>query len=97
MEVEVEVEVEGVQMGDNHANQDVLEGMTYNLWEIKEPDYVMRMMQTDGQLGYQVSSKSKHRWNNGGVGVQGTEHRLSIPVVVDTPIRLAFQVPACCG
>ncbi len=37
-------EIDRVDVGDCHAFQGVMEGKTYNLWGMKEPDYVMRMM-----------------------------------------------------
>jgi hypothetical protein len=64
---------EGVQVGDCHAIQGVLEGMTYNLWGMKEPDYVMRMMATGGQLAALNSCKmTRRRWRDGGVDVSHT-------------------------
>jgi hypothetical protein len=50
-----------------------MEGMTYNLWGMKEPDYVMRMMATGGLLDANGSCRmASRRWNNGGVEVQRT-------------------------
>ncbi len=39
-------DVDGVNVGDCHAIQGKIEGTTYNLWGMKEPDYDMRMMAT---------------------------------------------------
>ena len=56
---------EGVQVGDCHTIQGVLEGTTYNLWGMKEPDYVMRMIATVGQLAALDSCKmARRRWRD---------------------------------
>ena len=66
-------DVDGVNVGDCHASQGVMEGVTYNLWGMKEPDYVMRMMATGGPLGVQESCRMARRWwNEGGVEVART-------------------------
>jgi hypothetical protein len=66
-------DVDGVDVGDCHAIQGVMEGTTYNLWGMKEPDYVMRMMATGGLLDTNESCRmASRRWNNGGVEVQRT-------------------------
>jgi hypothetical protein len=60
-------DVDGVDVRDCHAIQGVMEGVTYNLWGMKEPDYVMRMMATGGPLGVQESCRmARRRWNEGG-------------------------------
>ena len=41
---------EGVKVGDTDAIQGTMDGVIYNLWGMKEPDYVMRMMATSGAL-----------------------------------------------
>lgn len=47
--------------------------MTYNLWGMKEPDYVMRMMATGGLLAALDSCKmAKRRWREGGVDCSRT-------------------------
>ncbi len=58
--------VDGVNVGDCHAIQGVMEGVTYNLWGMKEPDYVMRMMATSGPLSVQESCRMARRWWNEG-------------------------------
>ena len=64
---------EGVQVGDCHAIQGVLEGPTYNLWGMKEPDYVMRMMATGRQLAALDScNMARRQWRDGGVDVSRT-------------------------
>jgi hypothetical protein len=52
-----------------------MEGTTYNLWGMKEPDYVMRMrmMATGGLLDANESCRMASRcWNNGGLEVHWT-------------------------
>ena len=65
---------EGIEMGGTHAIQGVFEGTTYNLWGMKEPDYVMRMMATGGPLAALDSCKmAKRRWRGeGGVDCSRT-------------------------
>ena len=64
---------EGVQVGDFDAIQGVLDGTTYNLWGMKEPDYVMRMMATGGPLAALDSCRmAKRRWREGGVDCSRT-------------------------
>jgi hypothetical protein len=55
-------DVDGVNGRDCHAIQGVMEGVTYNLWGMKEPDYVMQMMATGGPLGVQESCRMARRW-----------------------------------
>ena len=37
-------------MGETYAIQGTVNGVIYNLWGMKEPNYVMRMMATGGVL-----------------------------------------------
>jgi hypothetical protein len=39
---------DGVDVGDCHAIAGTQDGILYNLWGMKEPDYVMHMMATGG-------------------------------------------------
>jgi hypothetical protein len=39
---------EGVNIRDHHAIAGTIDGVAYNLWGMKEPDYVMGMMATGG-------------------------------------------------
>ena len=41
---------EGVKVGGTDVIQGTMDGVIYNLWGMKEPDYVMRMMATGGAL-----------------------------------------------
>jgi hypothetical protein len=43
---------DGINVGDCHAVQGMMDCTTYNLWGMKEPDYVMRMMATGRPLRY---------------------------------------------
>ena len=64
---------DGMNVGDCDAIQGVMEGTTYNLWGMKEPDYVMRMMATGGPLDANDSCRTaSHRWNEAGVEVHRT-------------------------
>jgi hypothetical protein len=66
-------DVDGVEVGDCHTIQGVMEGTTYNLWGMKEPDYIMWMMATGRPLDANESCRmASHRWNNGGVEVDRT-------------------------
>ena len=66
-------DVDGVNVRDCHAIQGEMEGTTYNLWGMKEPDYVMWMMATGGLLDANESCRmASHHWNNGGVEVSWT-------------------------
>jgi hypothetical protein len=64
---------EGIEVGDCHAIQGVHEGTTYNLWGIKEPEYVMKMMAMGGPLGHNNSCRETVRkWDEGGIKVSCT-------------------------
>ena len=64
---------DGMNVGDCDAIQGVMEGTTYNLWGMKEPDYVMRMMATGGPLDANDSCRTAScRWNETGVEVHRT-------------------------
>ena len=39
-----------LEVGETDAIQGTVDGGTYNLWWIKEPNYVMRMIATDGRI-----------------------------------------------
>ena len=39
-----------VEVGEMDAIQGTVDDVIYNLWEMKEPNYVMRMMATGGHL-----------------------------------------------
>ena len=59
---------EGMKVGDTDAIQGMLDGQSYNLWGMKEPDYVMRMMATGGALLADESCRSTTRkWVEDGV------------------------------
>jgi hypothetical protein len=48
-----------------------MDGTTYNLWGMKEPDYVMQMMATGGPLEDNKTCKKTVRyWKDGGIEVR---------------------------
>ncbi len=58
----------GSEVGSVDAIQGSMEGVLYNLWAMKEPDYVMKMMATGGSLIADDSCRSTScRWIEGGV------------------------------
>ena len=55
-----------VNAGDVDAVSGTQDGMPYNLWGMKEPDYVMRMMATGGPNSADNSCKRTTRtWKRG--------------------------------
>ena len=69
-------DVDGVDVGDCHVIQGVMEGTTYNLWGMKEPDFVMLTMVTGGLLdanelcphnqAMERDRRWQRRWQTGG-------------------------------
>jgi hypothetical protein len=56
------------QVGDSMAISDILNGIRYFLWGLKEPSYVMKMMATRGPLISNDSYKmQKQKCTEGGV------------------------------
>ena len=56
----------GVNVGDVDAISGTQDGIPYNLWGMKEPDYVMRMMATGGPNSADDSCKTTSRtWKHG--------------------------------
>ena len=41
---------DGVQVGDFNAVTERLDGIDYNIWAMKEPNYVMKIMSSSGPL-----------------------------------------------
>ncbi len=63
-------DVDGVNVGDNHAILGTMDDVVYNLWGMKEPDYVMRMMATGGPLAvYESCREALRKWTDGGIEV----------------------------
>jgi hypothetical protein len=61
---------DGINVGDCHAVQGMMDCTTYNLWGMKEPDYVMRMMATGRPLRYnKTCMETVHHWTEGGAEV----------------------------
>ena len=70
---------EGVKVGDTDAIQGTMDGITYNLWGMKEPDYVMRMMATGGALLEDDTCRETTRsWMEDGVRT-GTTFKYKFP------------------
>ena len=62
--------VDGVNVGDNHAISGMQDGVVYNLWGMKEPDYVMMMMLSGGPLtAYDTCKEVVRKWMEGGIKV----------------------------
>jgi len=63
-------DADGVNVGDNHAIAGTMDGVAYNLWGMKEPDYVMRMMAMGGALAvYETCKEALRKWMEGGIEV----------------------------
>jgi hypothetical protein len=61
---------EGVQVGDCNAISGTLDCVPYNLWAMKEPDYVMKIMACSGILQALDSCKETVRkWKENGLKV----------------------------
>jgi hypothetical protein len=61
---------EGVQVGDCNTILGTLDGVPYNLWAMKETDYIMKMMVCDGLLQALDSCKETVRkWKENGLKV----------------------------
>mmetsp|Transcript_19630 Transcript_19630/g.42045 ORF Transcript_19630/g.42045 Transcript_19630/m.42045 type:complete len:293 (+) Transcript_19630:2219-3097(+) len=61
---------DGVKMSDTNDVQGVQDSITYNLWGMKEPNYVMKVMVTGGSLLSNNSCKEAvHKWVEDGVKV----------------------------
>ena len=59
---------EGVDVEDCHAITGSMDGVPYNLWGMKEPDYVMRMMATGGQMSViETCKETVRKWMDNGV------------------------------
>jgi hypothetical protein len=63
-------DADGVNVGDNHAIAGTMDGVAYNLWRMKEPDYVMRMMASGGLFAaYETSREAVRKWMEDGIEV----------------------------
>jgi hypothetical protein len=63
-------DADGVNVGDNHAIAGTMDGVPYNLWGMKEPDYVMRMMATGGPLAvFDTCKEALRKWTEEGIEV----------------------------
>ena len=67
-----------VEVGDTDAIQGAVDDVIYNLWGIKEPNYVMMMMDTGGRLLEDYKCKETvRRWNyNGEYGANNLNDKL---------------------
>jgi hypothetical protein len=63
----MDTHMESKDIGDVDAVQGSLDGVTYNLWAMKEPDYTMKMMATSGSLMADDSCRTtSRRWVENG-------------------------------
>ena len=63
----MDLHMEAKEVGDVDAVQGCIDGVTYNLWVMKEPDYTMKMMATSGSLMADETCRttSRHWVENG--------------------------------
>ena len=43
-------QLQDIEVGETAAIKGIQDGVTYNLWMMKMPDYIMKMMATGGNL-----------------------------------------------
>ena len=56
-----------VEVGEKYAIKGTVDGVIYNLWGIKEPNYVMKMMANGGQnLADGICKETVRRWKKNG-------------------------------
>ena len=61
---EMEDHFGGVGLGETDSIQGTVDDVIYNLWWVKEPNYVVRMMDTSGRLSLDDACKETGiRWN----------------------------------
>jgi hypothetical protein len=61
---------DGVQVGNFNAVMGRWDGIDYNVWVMKEPDYIMKMMSCSGPLRSDENCKeAKRTWMENGVKV----------------------------
>ena len=66
--VAIDEHMAGKEVESVNAIQGSSEGVVYNLWAMKEPDHVMKMMATGGSLMTNDSCRTTSRcWIEGGV------------------------------
>jgi len=64
------IDADEVNIRDNHAIAGTMDGVAYNLWGMKEPDYVMRKMATGGPLAaYDMCKEALRKWTESGIEV----------------------------
>ncbi len=64
---EIDSHLNDIEVGETEAIQGSLDGIIYNLWMMKEPDYIMKMMATGGNLIADQTCCSTNRcWMTGG-------------------------------
>mmetsp|Transcript_5756 Transcript_5756/g.11762 ORF Transcript_5756/g.11762 Transcript_5756/m.11762 type:complete len:176 (+) Transcript_5756:290-817(+) len=61
----MEAHIEEMDVGDTDAIEGKMEGFNYNIWGMKEPNYVMRMMATGGALFTEGCKSVARVWDNG--------------------------------
>ncbi len=52
------------EVRDTDAITSALDGIRYHFWEIKEPDYIMKMMATVGGLYTEGCKEAARTWDN---------------------------------
>jgi hypothetical protein len=81
---------DGVQVGDFNAFMGMLDGIDYNIWAMKEPNYVMKMMSCSGPLQSDENCKeAKRTWIEDGVEVA---RRFCYPCPVDWHFKFRHAV-----
>ena len=61
---------DGVQVGEFNAISGTMDGVPYNLWAMKEPDYVMKMMACGGLLqALDLCKETVRKWKENGLKV----------------------------
>ena len=69
-EVKEHFNMEGVNVGDTDAISGIMDGVPYNFWCMKEPNYIMSCMATGGRLLSDATCKIANRsWVEGGVNI----------------------------
>ena len=61
-------EMQSAEVGETRAISGVLDGVSYNFWMMREPDYIMSMMATGGRLlADETCKQTKRSWLENGV------------------------------
>jgi hypothetical protein len=64
----INAEMQSAEVGETRAISGVLDGVSYNFWMMREPDYIMSMMATGGRLlADETCKQTKRSWLENGV------------------------------